>query len=137
MAETSGGRDLLAADLEGRLAVGAAHDLVRDALGLVGHLLEAAADEALGRVDGVLGVGDRLPAGDLADQDLALVVPGHHRRGQPRTLLVGDHLGLLALHDRDDRVGGPEVDSDDLSHSCVSLCAACGIVLRRTTRAST
>ena len=32
-------------------------------------------DEALGRVDRVLGVRHRLALGDLADEDLALVVP--------------------------------------------------------------
>ena len=85
-------------------------------------LVELAAHEALDREDGVLGIGDRLAAGDLADQDLALVVEGDHRRGQASAFLVGDDLGLLALHDRDDGVGGAQVDADDLAHcSCASV----------------
>src|SRR5262249_13855127 len=38
------------------------------------------------------------------------------RRRQPAALLVGDDLRVLALHDRHDRVRGPQVDSDDLAH---------------------
>jgi hypothetical protein len=78
--------------------------------------VEAAADEALGRVDGALGVGHRLALGDRADEDLALLVPRHDGRRDAVALLVDDDLGLLALHDGDDRVGGSEVDADDLAH---------------------
>lgn len=42
-------------------------------LGLVGDLVEAAAGETLGGVDGPLGVRDRLPAGELADKGFASV----------------------------------------------------------------
>ena len=48
----------------------------------------------LARVDRVLGVGDGLALGDLADEDLALVVPGDHGRRDARALLVDDDLGL-------------------------------------------
>jgi hypothetical protein len=44
------------------------------------------------------------------------VVPRYDRRGQPPALLVRDNLGLLAVHDGNDRIGGPEVNSDYLSH---------------------
>ena len=59
----------------------------------------SAADEALGREDGVFGVGDGLVAGDLTDEDLALVVERDHRRRGATALFVGDDLGLFALHD--------------------------------------
>ena len=44
----------------------------RDRLGLVGHLVELAADEALRGVDGALRVEDRLAAGELPDQPFAV-----------------------------------------------------------------
>ena len=111
-----GRRHLLAANFKIHFAMGAAHALEGHALDVFGGFFETTADEALGRKDRVLGIGDGLPARDLADQNLALVVPGHHRRGQAPAFFVRDDLGLLAVHDGNDRVGGPEVNSDDLSH---------------------
>ena len=114
---TSGGADLLAAHVEDALSPFLARDdLVGDALDLLGHLFEAAADEALGAEDGVLGVGHGLALGDLADEDLALVVPCDDARRDARALLVDDDLGLAPFHDRDDAVGRAEVDADDLAH---------------------
>jgi hypothetical protein len=79
-------------------------------------LVELAADQPLHRVDGVLGVGDRLALGRRADQHLAVVGVGDDRRGGARAFRVLDHLGLAALHDRDAAVGGAEVDADDFCH---------------------
>ena len=94
-------------------------DLVGDALDLLGHLGDPAAHEALDREDGLLGVGDRLPLGDLADQPLAVLGERHDRRGGAAAFGVGDDDGVAAFHDRDDGVGRAEVDSDDLgSHVC-------------------
>src|SRR5262249_41205460 len=81
----------------------------------------AAAHEALDRVDRVLGVGDGLAPGDLPDQDLTLVVPRHHRWGQPAALLVRDDLRILPFHDGHDRVRGAELDADGFAHCRVSL----------------
>ena len=108
----------LAADLEGAVAVGRLDDLVRQPLDLVlrGRLVELASDEALGGEDCVFGVGDRLAPRDLADQDLALVIECDHGRREPVAFLVGDDLGLLALHDGHHAVGGAQVDTDDLGH---------------------
>ena len=74
-------------------------------------------------VTGMNGVGSvvaSIPAGvkacDLTHQDFAAVVDRDHRGGQPRPFLVGEDLGLLAVHDRDDGVGRTQVDADDLAH---------------------
>src|SRR5690606_5118721 len=84
-------------------------------------------DEALGREDGVLGVGDGLAPGLLADQHVAVGLEGDDRRRGATTLFVGDDLGLIALHHSDDGVGGPEVDTDNLAHWCGVL-SGCGCV---------
>jgi hypothetical protein len=107
---TSGGLSVLAANVERAVAVAGANDLVRDALGLLLHLFEAPADEALGAEDRVLGVRDGLPLGDLADENFALVVPCDDARSRACPLLVDDHLGLAPFHDRDDAVRRAEVD---------------------------
>jgi hypothetical protein len=117
--------DLLARDLEGAVAVVAPHDRERHALVVIlRDLVEATADEALGREHRALGVGDALALGDLADEDLALVVPGNDRRRDAIAFFVDDHFRLFAFHDRDHGVRGAQVDADDLSHCLRSpLCA--------------
>jgi hypothetical protein len=92
-------------------------DVVGDAPTIRRRPREAAAHEALDAEDGVLGVGDRLAAGDLADEDARPLRPSRRPRGWCGAFFVGDDLGLAALHDRDDRVGGAEVDADDLAHA--------------------
>src|SRR5215475_6881247 len=89
----------LAPDLDLHVTVRGADDFVGDALDLFLDLVELAPHEPLDGIDGVLGIGDRLAPSDLADEDFTLVVERNHRRGQPAPFLVGDDLGLLALHD--------------------------------------
>ena len=104
--------------------------VVGHARGVVAELVETAAHETLGRVDRAFGVGDGLSLGDLTDENLALVVPRHYGRCNPVTLLVDDDLRVLALHHRDDGVGRPEVDADNLCHVFLSpfrLRAAVGV----------
>ena len=48
------------------------------------------------------------------DEPVARLGPGHHRRGGARALGVGHDDGLAALHGGDGRVGGAQVDADDL-----------------------
>jgi hypothetical protein len=79
-------------------------------------VVEAAADEALDREQGVGGVGDRLALGRGAAQDLAVVGISHDGRRGARAFRVLDDLGLAAFHDGDAAVGGAEVDADDLAH---------------------
>src|SRR6267143_998324 len=105
---------LLPLDLDHRVAVVALDDLVGHTLLLAGGLLVLAPHEALDGVDRVLRVGDRLAAGHLADEDLAVLAETHHGWGDPAALFVLDHLGVAALHDGHHRVGRPQVDSDDL-----------------------
>ena len=71
---------------------------------------------ALDRPDRAVDVGHRLVLGGLADQHLAVTCKGHHRRGRAGSLGVGDDDRVATLENRDDRVGGPEVDSDRTSH---------------------
>ena len=71
---------------------------------------------ALHRADRAIRVGDRLALRDLADEHLAGLRERDDRRGRARPLGVGDDDGLARLEDRDDGVGGAEVDADGLGH---------------------
>ena len=84
---------------------------------LVIGIVEAAADQALDREDGIVGIGDRLALGRLADQPLAVLGESDDRGGGAGAFRILDHLGLAAFHDGDAAVGGAEVDSDNFSHS--------------------
>jgi NAD-specific glutamate dehydrogenase. len=42
------------------------------------------------------------------------------RRRQPSAFGVGDHHGFAAFHDRDDGVGGAQIDADDFAHDDLS-----------------
>ena len=109
-------RVLLAVDLDARVAVRAADDLVRDHRLLLAHLGLLAADEALDGEDGAAGVRDGLALGDGADEALAALGEGDDRRGGPAALGVGDDRGLAALEDGHARVRRAEVDADRLAH---------------------
>ena len=71
---------------------------------------------ALDRPRGAVDVGHRLPFGDLADQHLAVLGEGDHRRGGPGALGVGDDRGLTALQHADHRVRRTKVDTDCTCH---------------------
>ena len=73
---------LLVAKDDAYVGVRALHDAVaRRRHGVLDlRRVPLASDEALGRVDGVLGVGDRLALRDVADQPLARLGNGDHRR---------------------------------------------------------
>ena len=116
-----GRRILLAAHLDPRIAVVSLHDRVRHARDLLRDLAVLAAHEALDRENRVLGVGDGLALGDLADQPLAFFGEADDGRRRASAFLVHDDGGLPAFHDRDDRVGRAEVDSNDFAHLFCSL----------------
>ena len=116
-----GRRVLLAADVDADVAVGAGDDLVGDDRLLLLDLGLLAAHEALDREDRVLGVHHRLALGDGADEALAGVGEGDHRRGRAPALGVLDDLRLAALEDGHRGVRGTQVDSDRLAHSCLLL----------------
>ncbi len=71
----------------------------------------------LHRADGPIWVGDRLTLGHLAHENLA-VLEGDNRRGDSRTLCVGDDGGLATLQHGDDAVGGPKIDAYGPGHVC-------------------
>jgi hypothetical protein len=121
-------RVLLVLDLDPHVAVVRGLDVVRDHLDLFLDLVELAAHEALGREDGVLGIGDRLPLGHLADQALALVVDRHDGGRGAVPLRIGDDGRFAAFHDGDHGVGRSEIDTDDLAH-CTCLLTLVGSLL--------
>ena len=102
-----------------------AQDPGRDLLGLVLLAVDVdgpvGAHVALDRADGPVGVGDGLALGHLAHQYLAGLGEAHDRRRRPPTLGIGDDDGLARLQHADHRVGGPQVDSDGLSHPAASF----------------
>ncbi|EAV43575.1 putative NAD-specific glutamate dehydrogenase encoded in antisense gene pair with dnaKJ [Stappia aggregata IAM 12614] len=80
-----------------------------------------ATDQALDREQGVGRVRDRLAFSRLADETLAIVGEGHHRRGGAGAFCVFNYFGILAVHDGDARVRRAEVDTNDLCHFCLSF----------------
>lgn len=106
----------LAPDVEPRLAVLARHDVVRHRPGLGRDLVVVLTDEALGRVDGALGVEDRLAAGQLPDEPFAGVGEGDDGGGGAGALGVGEDRRFTALPRGDHRIGGAQVDTDCLRH---------------------
>jgi NAD-specific glutamate dehydrogenase len=106
------------ADLEADVAVRALDDHVGAGLRdrAPGGRVPLAADQPLGRVHGVDRVGDDLALGEVADQPLAALRDGDHRRRGPVAALVGDDLRDALLDDRHAGVGGAQVDADDVLH---------------------
>jgi len=117
MAEISGRGVGAARDLDAEVLLVAADDLVGHHLHLFGDLVEAAAHEAFDGEDGIGRVGDGLAFGDLADKAFAGFGESGDGGCGAGALLVGDDGGLARLHDGDGRVGGAQVDSNDLAHS--------------------
>ena len=108
----------LALHLDPGIAVRTGDDLVRDhsLVLLRDRVVVAPADQALDREDGVFRIGDALPLGGLADENFAAIGEGNHRRRRPCALGILDHLGLVAFHHGDARVGRSEIDPDCLGH---------------------
>ena len=111
------GRVLLSHDQEAHCVVWAGHHFVRHVLDLGLHFRIAAANEALRRVNGVLGVEDGLPAGHLANQSLACCRVGDHRWCKAAAFIVDDDGGLATLHHRDYRIRSSQIDSYRFSHT--------------------
>ena len=93
------------------VAIGGGDDLVGHALVGIGELRELAADEALGREDGVFRVGDGLAFCGLADETFAVLGECDHGRSGAGTPGVFKNSGLAAVHDGHAGVCGAEVDS--------------------------
>jgi len=109
----------LAAHVDAHIAVRRSGYLVRHQADGPLHLGvgELATHKALDGEDGVLRVNDSLVAGNRPDQALALVADGHDGGDQPPAFRRGDNRGFAAFHHGDHRVGGTQIDTDDLTHS--------------------
>src|SRR5690606_3877697 len=84
---------------------------------LLDHIiLEATTDQALHRIQGVLGVGHRLALGGLTHQHFAILGKGYNGGRGPGALGVFDNPRLVTLQHRDAGVGGAEVNSNNLTH---------------------
>ncbi len=101
---------------DGGVAVLTFDHLVRQLGGDALHFTVLAADEALGGEDGILGVGDGLALGGLADEDVAVLGEGDDRRRGARAFGIGDDDGLACFQDGHAGVGCTEVDADDFAH---------------------
>ena len=95
--------------------------LIRGGLTFVGDLVEATAHEPLDGKDGVRRVRDRLPLRNFSDETLAGLRNAHDRGGRTAAFGVGDDGGLPALHHGDNRVGRPQINTDDLAHGSSGL----------------
>jgi hypothetical protein len=62
------------------------------------------------------------PGAHLADQAVAGLGEGHHRWRGAAALGVGDDGGLAALHGSHGRVGGAQIDADDLQGAGSQAC---------------
>ena len=104
----------LAGDFHRGEAVGTRLDLVGDPLHLFLDLVEPASHEPLDGEDRVLGVGDRLTLGHLADEPLAVLGERDDRGGGAPAFGVRNDDRVAAFHDGNDGIGGTQVDADDL-----------------------
>ena len=100
------------------IAVRRFHDLVGEMLHRLLHLggFEFSADKPLDRKYRIVGVRDRLPLRDLADQPLAALGDRDHGRRGPAPFRVRNHDRLAAFHDRDAGVGRPQINSYNFCH---------------------
>src|SRR5262249_10519597 len=82
--------------------------------------------QALHRVEGLFGIGDGLAYGLDADQTLAAFGEGDNGGCGERTFGIDDQFGFAAFHDGDARIGGAQIDPDDLAHISLILTALGG-----------
>src|SRR5204862_2904004 len=61
-------------------------------------------------------VDEHLALRDVADEALAGLGEAHHGRRHPAALFVDDDARVGVVHVRADRVGGSQIDPDDLAH---------------------
>src|ERR1700728_4662410 len=91
-----------------------ADNLVGNHLLLILDLAGAPTDESLYRENRPRWIDDRLTTCCPADKGPSLGSEGYDRGGQSAPLRIGDDGHIAALHHRDDAVGGPQVDANDL-----------------------
>src|SRR6266566_2435963 len=107
---------IIAENVDTRVVVRPPRHLIGYAFQLIGDFVIPMPHEALDGVNRVFRIRDRLPLGHLPNQPLARLGNGHDRWSRPAALLVRDYYGLSTLHDRNNRVGRPKVNSYNLAH---------------------
>ena len=112
-------RHFLAPHVYPRVAVVRRHDGVGHEPDVFLYFLitEFAANQTLDCVQRVFRIGHRLPLGRNAHQDFAVVLIRHDGRRRARTLRVFNNFGRVALQNRNARVGGSKVNTDNSSHN--------------------
>ena len=107
-------RELARAEADPDDAAGIAADAERQQARLAAHIVDAFAHEALHRIDGARGVGQQAPLRFAADVDGAVLGRRHDGRHQRVAAAIANDDGHAVFHERDEAVGRPEVDADDL-----------------------
>ena len=94
---------------------------------LVGHVLlvvldglvvKSSADQSLGGIDCVLGVGDGLSLSGGSNKLFSVLGEGDNGGGGPVALGIFNDFGSTAFHKSHAGVGGTKIDADDGSFSC-------------------
>src|SRR5205823_6400775 len=80
------------------------------------NFIVTAAHETLDRINRILSVRHRLPLRDLSNQTLTAFCKSNDGRSCAASFLVCNDDRFSTLHDCDDGVGGPQVDSYDFAH---------------------
>ena len=76
-------------------------------------VFNAAAHQALDRVDGAFRGLDQISARGIADDGLTVFVERDDRRDEIQTIVARDHDRVLPLHEGHERIRGAQVDADD------------------------
>ena len=82
---------------------------------------ELATDKTLGGEEGGLRVHDSLTLGGHTHQTFAVLRESNDRGSRTATFRVLDDAGLLALHDRDTRVGRTKINTDHRSRDLAGV----------------
>src|SRR5579871_2118223 len=96
-------------------------DLIRDHLDFFCDFVVTAAHEPLDRVHRVFRISNGLPLGHLAHQTLPGLGKADYGRRSPPSFFIGDDLGLATFHDSYARIGGAQVNSNNLTHKLLLL----------------
>jgi hypothetical protein len=83
-------------------------------------IFESSPDQTLNRIHGIGRIGDGLTLGCLTYQHLTIFAECNDRGCGPVPLAVLDHAGLIPFHDRDARVRGTKVDTNNFTHDFCS-----------------
>ena len=116
------GSEFLVVDLHAGIVVDGCLHLVRHHATFFGNLGKTASHEAFDRINRFLGIGHRLAPGDLSHKTFAVLGESYNGGRDAVAFAIGDNGGFTAFHHRHDRVGGSQINSDDLAHDVQSSC---------------